>query len=177
MAVTEARQESVLIDAGVFIGALLKGDLRHAEARPLVEQARQGTVPACTTTGILSEVYGALTWEQAVPRHAPAEAAEAVRLLVEPPSAIIVLTDGIEVTLRTLALAAKHQLTARRVHDARHAATALVAGITSVYTYDIDDWQVFEADGLCIVGPSTTMAHIAQKADRTESATGTIEVS
>ena len=30
----------VLIDAGVFIGALLKGDPRHAEARPLVEQAK-----------------------------------------------------------------------------------------------------------------------------------------
>jgi len=82
MAVTETRSESVLIDAGVFIGALLTGDPRHAEARPLVEQARQGTLSACTTTSILSEVYGALTWEQAVPRHAPTEAAEAVRLLV-----------------------------------------------------------------------------------------------
>ena len=44
----------VLIDAGVFIGALLRGDPRHAEARP----------------------------------YDPSEAAQAVRLLVEPPSAI-----------------------------------------------------------------------------------------
>lgn len=173
MAVTEARQESVLLDAGVFIGALLNEDPRHAEARPLVEQARRGALPACTTTGILSEVYGALTWEQAEPRHTPAEAAEAVRLLVEPPSGIIVLSDGVEVTLRTLALAAQHQLTARRVHDARHAATALVAGITSVYTYDIEDWQVFEVDGLRIVGPPTTMTRLARPANSPESATGT----
>ena len=96
------------MDAGVFIGALLTGDPRHAEARPLVEQARQGLLPACTTTSILSEVYGALTWEHAVTHHAPAEAAEAVRLLVEPPSAIVVLTGGIAVALRTLALAAKY---------------------------------------------------------------------
>lgn len=43
MAVTETRHEAVLLDAGVCIGALLKGDPRHAEARPLVEHARQGT--------------------------------------------------------------------------------------------------------------------------------------
>ena len=66
-------------------------------------------------------------------------------------------------------------LTARRVHDARHAATALVAGITSVYTYDIEDRQVFEADGLHIVGPPTTMARMAHRAHRTESRTGTTE--
>ena len=75
----------VPIDAGVFIGALLKGDPRHAEARPLVEQAR-------------------------------------------------------------------------RVHDARHAAAALAAGVVAVFTYDVDDWQVFEVDGLRIVGPATTVA-------------------
>jgi hypothetical protein len=33
MAVTETRQESVLMDAGVFIGALLTGDPRHAEPK------------------------------------------------------------------------------------------------------------------------------------------------
>jgi predicted nucleic acid-binding protein len=166
MAVTETRQNVVLMDAGVFIGALLRGDQQHAEARPLVEQARQGILQARTTTGILSEVYGALTWEKAEPRHAPAEAAEAVRLLVEPPSAIAVLAEGAEVALRTLALAARHQLTARRIHDARHAATALVSGIAAVYTYDIDDWQDFEADGLRIAGPPTTMARMAQQGNR-----------
>jgi predicted nucleic acid-binding protein len=106
MAVTDTRNETVLMDTGMFIGALLKGDPRHAEARPVVEHARQGMVPACTTTGILSEVYGALTWEHAVPRHTPAEAA------------------------------------------------------------DIDDWQAFEADGLRIVGPPTTMVHLVQQAHR-----------
>ena len=74
-------EEYVLFDAGVFIGALLTGDSRHIEARPLVEAARRGDVLACTTTGILSEVYAALTWQQAQPPHDPAHAAEAVRLV------------------------------------------------------------------------------------------------
>ncbi len=156
----------VLIDAGVFIGALLKGDPRHTEARPLVEAARRGEFASCTTAGILSEVYGALTWEKAEPRHDPVEAARAVRLLVDPPSAIVVLSENLEVALKTLELAAKHRLTARRVHDARHAATALIAGIVSVYTYDPDDWQVFASDGLGIIGPPTTIARLApERAD------------
>jgi len=153
----------VLFDAGVFIGALLKGDSRHVEARPLVERARRGEFRACTTVGILSEVYGALTWEKAEPRHNPAEAAQAVRLLVEPPSAIVVLNEDLEGALKTLALAAAHRLTARRIHDARHAATALVAGVRSVYTYDADDWQVFAVEGLHIVGPPSTLARLASR--------------
>ena len=58
----------------IFIGALLQGDARYAEARPLVEAARCGELQACTTAGVLSEVYGALTWEQANPPHSPEEA-------------------------------------------------------------------------------------------------------
>lgn len=154
--------EYVLFDAGVFIGALLTGDPRHPEARPLVEAARRGDTPACTTTGILSEVYAALTWHQAQPPHDPEQAAEAVRLLVEPPSMIRILPDGRDVTLRMLELSAKHQLRARRVHDARHAAAALVAGITSVFTYDTEDWESFEAYGLSIAGPATTLARLGR---------------
>lgn len=155
-------EEYVLFDAGVFIGALLTGDSRHTEARPLVEAARRGDILACTTTGILSEVYAALTWQQAQPPHDPKQAAEAVRLLVEPPSMIRILPDGHDVTIRMLELAASHHLRARRVHDARHAATAIVAGITSVYTYDPDDWESFDEDGLSIAGPSATLVRLGR---------------
>jgi predicted nucleic acid-binding protein len=65
---SEISRERALLDAGVFIGALLQGDPRHQEARSLVEQARRGMISACTTPGILSEVYGALTWEKTLPR-------------------------------------------------------------------------------------------------------------
>src|SRR5262244_779968 len=64
-------------------------------------------------------------------------------------------------TLKTLELAAKNRLTARRVHGARHAAAALNAGIVSVYTYDAEDWTVFAADGLRIAGPPSTVAKLA----------------
>jgi predicted nucleic acid-binding protein len=149
--------QPVLLDAGVLIRALLRGDLRHSEARPLVEAARQGVLPACTTVGILSEVYAALTWINANPPQAPEHAANAVRLLVASPSAIRLLhTDWRAVDLM-LDLAGKHHLTARRVHDARHAATALAAGVTKVYTYDISDWRVFSEDGIEIVGPPSVI--------------------
>ena len=141
------------LDAGMFIGAILLGDPRHAEAYPLVEAARRGDFDACTSVGILSEVYAALTWAGAVTLHTPADAARSVRELVEPPSAIEVLRDGLEVSLLHLRFGEMHNLTARRIHDARHAATALHNGVTYVYTYDHDDWRDFLADGIVIVGP------------------------
>jgi len=144
-----------LLDAGVFIGALLKGDPRHQESRALVDHARRGDVLACTTPGTLSEVCAALTWEQAQPRHDPAEAARAVQLLVVPPSAIVVLSEDREVALRAVELAALRGLRSRRIHDARHAAAALNAGVSSVYTYDREAWAVFAADGILILGPGT----------------------
>jgi len=147
----------ILFDAGLFIAALLSGDPRHVEAYPLVEAARRGTLSVCTTVGILSEVYAALTWEKAMPPHAPERAAEVVRLLVEPPSAVQVLPTGIEAGLLMLDLVAEHKLTARRVHDARHAATALVAGVTRVYTYDVADWRVFVSNGIRVIGPESVL--------------------
>ena len=86
-----AEIDRTLFDAGIFIGALLNRDPRHAEAHLLVEAARRGDFLACTTVGILSEVYAALTWVQAEPPHSPEIAANVVRLLVEPPSAIQIL--------------------------------------------------------------------------------------
>ncbi len=151
------RTKQILFDAGMFIGALLKGDARHEEARPLVEAARSGDFPACTTIGILSEAYAALTWVGAQPRHSPATAAEAVRLLIEPPSRITLLQGGSEAARLMLRLAENHALTARRIHDARHAATALSADVSQVYTYDVEDWKYFASAGLRISGPKSIL--------------------
>lgn len=148
----------VFLDAGLFIGALLSGDSRHAEARPIVEAARRGDFAACTSVGVLAEVYAALTWVGTQPTQTPEVASHAVRLLVESPSAIRVLETGWEAGNKMLELAANYQLTARRVHDARHAATALVAGVRQVYTYDIDDWQIFQPDGMVITGPGSKVS-------------------
>jgi len=155
--------QRILFDAGLFIGALLKNDPRHTEARALVEQARLGNLPICTTASILGEVYGALTWEKAEPPHTSMEAAEAVRLLVESPSAIQIIEEGIEAILCALNLAAQHKLTARRIHDARHAGAALSSGIRKIYTYDIEDWQPFEQNGLEIAGPDSIMTYPGRK--------------
>jgi predicted nucleic acid-binding protein len=73
-----------------------------------------------------------------------------------------VLEDGQAVALRALELAAAHQLKARRIHDARHAAAALVAGVSSVFTYDTDDWEAFENDGMRIAGPASTLTRLGR---------------
>jgi hypothetical protein len=84
-----------------------------------------------------------------------------VRELVEPPSAIEVLQDGFEVSLLHLRLAELHHLTARRIHDVRHAATTLHNKVRHVHAYDPADWHDFVADGIVIVGPPFTLAALA----------------
>lgn len=148
----------IFLDAGIFIGALLKGDERHNEARQIVDSARKGELLTCTTVGVLSEVYAALTWIHAEPPHKPCDAANAVRLCVEEPSAIQVLNEHIDVYRKMLELAEKYNLTARRIHDARHAANAILHGVRRVYTYDVHDWKLYELEGLKIAGPPTIVS-------------------
>lgn len=151
----------ILFDAGIFIGAILLDDPRHQEAYAIVEKARQGEILACTTVGILSEVYAALTWVAAKPPHSPQNAAQAVTRIVEAPSAVRILTENSVTTVPLmLNLAQNHRLTARRIHDARHAATALTSGVYQVYSYDVDDWQLFVTDGLRIVEPISVLPQL-----------------
>ncbi len=148
----------ILFDAGLFIGALLKNDPRHIEARPLVEAGRSGILQVCTTIGILSEVYAALTWSGAKPPQSPKDVASAIRTIVEPPSAIRILPTELSTLRPMLNLAVTNQLTARRIHDARHAATALAANVNEIYTYDVGDWGVFSSFGIQISGPPSVLA-------------------
>ena len=138
-------------------------DPRNPEAYAIVEAARHGDINACTSVSVLCEVYGALTWSQAVLPQSPSTAAAAVALLIESPSAIEVIGDGKDVALRSLLLADKHQLKARRIHDARHAATALQHGITLVYTYDTNDWKDFLPDGLVITWPPSSLTILSRQ--------------
>jgi predicted nucleic acid-binding protein len=155
--------EPVFFDAGLFIAAILQDDPRHTEARPYVEAARAGGVRVVTSPGVLCEVYAALTWEKTEPRHDPVLAAHVVGLLVEHPSHIEVLESGLAVSRRALRLAGAHGLTARRAHDAHHAATALVHGVSAVYTVDATDWRVFERDGLHIMGPPSVLLKLSAR--------------
>jgi len=153
----------ILFDAGLFIGALMKNDPRHMEARPLVEAARSGSLPVCTTVGILSEVYAALTWSGAQPPQSPEKVADAIRALVEEPSAIKVLPTDLGVLWPMLDLAVENQLTARRIHDARHAATAIAANIREIFTYDVSDWLAFSSANIKVSGPPSIFKSIKAK--------------
>jgi predicted nucleic acid-binding protein len=153
--------DETFLDAGIFIGAIMKGDPREPEAYPIVEATRQGDIRACTTVGVLSEVYAGLTWVNAPFPLTPDEARMAIAELVEAPSPIRVLSDGLEAALLHVQIASRLRLTARRIHDARHAATALQNGVTRIFTYDPDDWSDFQLDGIVIAGPPSTLARLS----------------
>jgi len=149
--------EMVFLDAGILIGAVTRNDPRHQESRLIVEAARSGEIPACTSVGVLAELYAALTWVGALPPQSPETASKVVKSIVAFPSKLKVLETDYEAGILMLDMAGRYKLTARRVHDARHAATALVAGVRRVYTYDVDDWRVFSPDGIIVTGPESIL--------------------
>ena len=151
----------IFLDAGLFIGAIMKADPRELEAYPIIEAARNGDIRTCTTVGVLSEVYAGLTWVNAPFPLTPEEARAAIYELIEAPSPIRVLSDGLEAALLHVQIASRLHLTARRIHDARHAATALQNRVTHVYTYDPNDWSDFAPDGIVIAGPPSTLARLS----------------
>lgn len=78
----------------------MSADLRHDEALHIVEAARRGEVEACTSVGVLSEVYAALTWVGARPPQTPEVACSSVGLLVQPPSKIRILETNLAARLK-----------------------------------------------------------------------------
>lgn len=164
---TRQSTDKIFLDAGVIIGALSEGDTRHSESFPIIESAYKGEINAFTSVGVLSEVYGALTWVGGNPQHSPVAATTAIKRLLERPSNIKVVNADLSVGLKTLELATKHGLTARRTHDAKHAAAAIIAGIEKVFTYDVNDWTVFQSDGIVIAGPPSSLIRLSAKTQKT----------
>ncbi len=61
-----------------------------------------------------------------------------------------------------LEIAKELKLHARRIHDARHAATALVQGVCRVATYDQGDWARFAAQGMHAMTPAELALHLTK---------------
>lgn len=102
------------------------------------------------------------------PRHAEAfplvEAARLGQILACTTTGVLsegILPDSVAAALKTMELASAHNLAARRIHDAGHAAAALAAGVLTVCTYDVDDWKLFESDGRSIVGVASSLQRLA----------------
>ncbi len=62
-----------------------------------------------------------------------------------------------DAALKMFEMAEKYSLTARRIHDARHAAVAITHGIDSIYTYEVNDCRLFKPDGIKIVMPPSVI--------------------
>jgi predicted nucleic acid-binding protein len=93
----------------------------------------------------------------------PEKVAEAIRTLVEEPSTIKVLQTDLGVLWPMLDLAVENQLTARRIHDARHAATAIAANVREIFTYDVTDWLAFSSANIKISGPPSILKSLQAK--------------
>ncbi len=161
--------EYALLDTGVLTAALLPNHPHHVEAKALVDAVCGGVLAGCTTSGALGGLYASLSRTGGMSRE---EIARKVRGLVEPPSALLVLISGLEASLKMLELASRHALSPERLNTARDAATALAAGVAIVYTYDVEAWQPFLAEGLHIGGPSSVMARWFRKPGASSRGTG-----
>ena len=143
--------EMVLLDTNVLVYALDEESPFHNRSRVVVERAANGEGSYCISSQTLAEFYSVVTNPRRVknPRSAP-EAVDAIERFLAMPG-ITLLSTPPEVTTRWLAMIRRTPVTGANVFDVQLAATALVAGVSQVCTFNAADFQ--RIDDIEVIAP------------------------
>ena len=144
----------LFLDSNVLIRAELEDQERHEEAASLRNLALTGSIPACVSPQILSEVFSVLTYEgRGGPAQpvSPSDAAALIRKYYESED-ITLIYPGSQTMGLMLSFLEAHPVSGARIHDLRIAATMLENRITSIVTYD--EHVFAHLPGITVVDPS-----------------------
>jgi uncharacterized protein len=133
--------EPGIIDANVLVYAMDADAPQHAASRALLSAARDSSTTLYVTSQILCEFYSIVTNPRRVPK--PRSADEVLRAI----SGLLAFLHVLPIPARTvegwLDLLRRHPVTGGAVFDLQIVATMQANGIQRIYTFNVDDFDVF----------------------------------
>ena len=145
--------EPGVIDANVLAYALNGAAPQHAASQALIDATLNPSNALYVTSQILCEFYSIITNPKRFPKVCSAvQAAEIISELLLLPG-LHVLPAPSEVVAGWVQLLERHPVTGGDVFDLQIVATMLANGIRRIYTFNVDDFEVFSE--LVVVHPNT----------------------
>ncbi|MFC2171797.1 type II toxin-antitoxin system VapC family toxin [Acidobacteriota bacterium] len=142
----------ILIDTNVIVYSLDADDHRNGICSERLEECRIGKMEGGVTGGILAELAASLTWTGRTNPLSARQCRTVIENLME--SNLLLFEESRNSLKLFLSLVSSHRLSGQQVHDAHHAAVALVSGCDEVLTFDQIHWQRFQKDGLRNIVPA-----------------------
>ena len=136
--------EILFADTNVFLSATDRSREQHAQARELLQAAREGKVVLAVSGQIIREYLVVATRPVEVNGLGLAleDAMKNIDVFARPP--FLFCEESEKVARRLRELVQTHRLTGKRVHDGNIVATMLVEGIDRLITENADDFASFE---------------------------------
>lgn len=143
--------EPVLLDTNVLVYALDEESPHHGPSRAIVERAAKGEGSYRLAPRILAEFFSIVTNPRRVRNSCTAlEAVMAIDSFLAMPE-IALLSIGLEVVERWLAMVRAAPVTGANVFDIQLAATALGSGVSKVCTFNVARFE--RIDGIEVTTP------------------------
>ncbi len=136
--------EPGLVDANVLVYAMNADAPQHQSSRALIDSARDFSVTLYVTSQVLCEFYSVITSPRRVA--APSSSIEGLSII----SALLrlpgmhVLPVPVRAVEGWLSLLRHQPVTGGEVFDLQLAATMLANGVQRIYTFNTDDFEVFD---------------------------------
>jgi toxin-antitoxin system PIN domain toxin len=133
-----------LIDTNVLVYALFSGAPNHAASRALVDQAQVAGAGLCVAPQTMAEFFAVVTNPRRVnPAKSAADALSAAEAIVAMPGMSVVPAPA-DVVTRWVQLVRQRPVTGAKVFDVQLVATMLANGISTIYTFNVPDFQPFQ---------------------------------
>ncbi len=133
-----------LVDTNVLVYSLFRESKYHDASRSLLDLAQNGQKHLCTTPQNLAEFYAVVTNPRRV--ESPRTSAEALEMVgnYTSMSGLSLLQVPVDVINRWTELAGRHPVSGGAIFDVVLVATMLGNGVHRVYTFNRQDFEIFE---------------------------------
>jgi predicted nucleic acid-binding protein len=131
------------VDTNILVYALYQGVPNPAASRALLDQAKSPGAGLCIAPQSLAEFFAVVTNPKRVqPAKTVADALTAIEDIVALPG-MSVLPVPVDLVDRWVQLIRQHPVTGAEVFNVQLVATMLANGVTTLYTFNVSDFQPF----------------------------------